>query len=155
VKIEIRPARPEEAGALSDLSVRSKGHWGYSPEVLERWRPAMVITPDYIRTEVVRSIFADDALVGFYALKLHENLLDHLWLAPEAIGRGIGKTAFLHATAVAHAAGLRTLIIISDADAVGFYLRHGAQKIGEVCSPLQNRMLPKLAIALSSPEEVR
>ena len=31
----IRNARPQEAEWLSELAVRSKGYWGYSPEFLE------------------------------------------------------------------------------------------------------------------------
>ena len=36
--MDIRPARPEEAGAISALALRSKGHWGYDPAFLEACR---------------------------------------------------------------------------------------------------------------------
>jgi GNAT superfamily N-acetyltransferase len=144
MKIDIRETREDEAEALSDIRVRSKGHWGYSRETLEAWRPAMAVTADYIRGATVRSILVDGRLVGFYALKKEEGLLDHLWLVPEVIGQGVGRFAFAHATAVARDLGMRTLLIISDADAAGFYLKLGAQKVGECYSPHQNRMLPKL-----------
>jgi hypothetical protein len=144
MKIEIRATREEEAEALSDIRVRSKGHWGYSRETLEAWRPAMVVTTDYIRATIVRSILVDGCLVGFYALKKEEGILDHLWLLPDVIGKGVGRLAFVHATSAARGIGMRTLLIISDADAAGFYLKMGAQKVGEFYSPHQNRMLPKL-----------
>jgi GNAT superfamily N-acetyltransferase len=151
MKVEIRETREEEAEALSDIRVHSKGHWGYSRETLEAWRPAMVVTRDYIRGATVRSIFVDGCLVGFYALKKEEGILDHLWLLPEVIGKGVGRLAFAHAISVARGIGMRTLLIVSDADAEGFYLKMGAQKIGEVFSPHQNRMLPKLLFRI--PEE--
>ena len=44
MNVEILATHEEEAEALSDLRVRSKGHWGYSRETLEAWRPAMVVT---------------------------------------------------------------------------------------------------------------
>jgi GNAT superfamily N-acetyltransferase len=151
MKIAIRPAREDEAAALSDIRVRSKGHWGYSRETLEAWRPAMAVTVDYVRTAIVQSILAEDALVGFYALKKDEGLLDHLWLLPEVIGKGVGRFAFAHASSLARDLGLRTLLIVSDVDAAGFYLKMGAKQIGEFYSPDQNRLLPKLLFRI--PEE--
>ena len=35
----LRPARPEEAGLLSDLALRSKAHWGYPPDFLAAAAP--------------------------------------------------------------------------------------------------------------------
>lgn len=144
MKMHVRETRDEEVEALSDIRVRSKGHWGYSRETLEAWRPAMIVTSAYLREAIVRSILVDDRLVGFYALKKEQGILDHLWLVPEVIGKGVGRFAFAHAIAVARDIGMRTLTIISDADAAGFYLKMGAQKVGEFYSPHQNRMLPKL-----------
>jgi GNAT superfamily N-acetyltransferase len=145
VNCEIRDAREDEAEALSDIRVQSKGYWGYSQETLEAWRPAMKVSPNYIRTNAVRSIFLDGQLVGFYAvIRESEDYLDHLWLVPEAIGKGVGRLAFDDAVRLASELGIEALLIISDADAVGFYLKLGAQKIGELFSPHQNRMLPKL-----------
>lgn len=149
MKIEIRATREDEAEALSDIRVRSKGHWGYSRETLEAWRPAMIVTVDYIRSATVRSILVDDRLVGFYALKQAEGILDHFWLVPEVIGKGVGRFAFTHASSMARSLGLQTLLIISDVDAAGFYLHMGAQKVGEFYSPHQNRLLPKLLFNLA------
>ncbi len=146
---EIRDTREDEAKALSDIRVESKGHWGYARETLEAWRTAMKVSPDYIRANAVRSIFLDGRLVGFYALKrAEEDYLDHLWLLPDAIGKGIGRLALEHAVRLARESGIRTLVIISDVDAEGFYLKLGARKIGEVFSPHQNRMLPKLSLPI-------
>jgi GNAT superfamily N-acetyltransferase len=154
MKIEIRDTLVEEADTLSDIRMRSKGHWGYSRETLETWRAAMVVTAAYIHSATVRSIFVDGCLVGFYALKKEDGLLDHLWLVPEVIGKGVGRFAFAHACSVAHGIGMQTLLIISDVDAAGFYVKMGAEKVGEFYSPHQNRMLPKYLFCISdeSPE---
>jgi hypothetical protein len=148
LSIQIRQSREEEALALTDIRVRSKGYWGYPPEILESWRPAMVVTLDYIRSTTMRSILLDGELVGFYALKKEEGLLDHLWLVPEVIGLGLGRLAYTHATQLAREIGMREFLIISDPDAEGFYLKLGAKKVGEVFSPHQNRMLPKLLFTI-------
>ena len=37
----IRRAREDEADALTALALRSKAHWGYSPDQIEAWRPVL------------------------------------------------------------------------------------------------------------------
>jgi len=37
--VTVRPARAGEEGELSELGVRSKGHWDYDAAFLERARP--------------------------------------------------------------------------------------------------------------------
>jgi len=148
--IDIRDSHESDAAALTDIRVKSKGYWGYSNEVLEAWRPAMQITADYIRLHLVRNIYVDGLLVGFYAIAREDtDLLDHLWLLPSSIGKGVGQRAMLHVIATAQQLGIKSLRIISDADAAGFYLKLGAKKTDEFFSPVQNRMLPVLELAVS------
>jgi GNAT superfamily N-acetyltransferase len=93
----------------------------------------------------VQVVLGEDRPVGFYALKKGDDYyLDHLWLLPEVIGRGLGRIAFEHAVQLARESGMSSFLIISDFHAEGFYLKMGARKIGEFFSPHQNRMLPKL-----------
>ena len=40
----IRPARPEEAAALSDLALRAKAHWGYDNAFLKAYRAELTVT---------------------------------------------------------------------------------------------------------------
>jgi GNAT superfamily N-acetyltransferase len=151
MNIYMREAREEEAETLSDISLRSKGYWGYPHEMLEAWRPDLTLTRDYIRRNPVRCVLLEDRLVGFYALKTgDEHYLDHLWLVPEAIGQGIGRLAFEHAVRLAHELGMQSFVIISDVHAEGFYLKMNARKIGEFFSPQQNRMLPKMLFRISN-----
>lgn len=42
----IRPGRPAEAAALSDLAMRSKSHWGYNAESLEACRADLTVSPE-------------------------------------------------------------------------------------------------------------
>jgi hypothetical protein len=41
--VRIRPARPDEAGAISALALRSKGHWGYDAAFLAACRENLTI----------------------------------------------------------------------------------------------------------------
>ena len=55
----------------------------------------------------------DDRAVGFYLLTTESDgmHLDHLWIAPHAMGRGIGRALFEHAMEQARKVGQRTLKI--------------------------------------------
>ena len=144
MSIMFRPSQPDEAAVLSDIAIESKGHWGYSREQLEVWRKDLRILPSYIKANTIETIWQDELKVGFFAIKLNPKpILDHLWLLPKAIGRGIGKLAFQRAVAIAEKTGVKAFTIISDPAAEGFYFHMGAQRIGEVPSIPQNRMLPK------------
>ncbi len=145
---EIKRSIESEADTLSDIRVASKGHWGYSEETLEEWRPLMRISEDYIRSNIVFSIYIENTLSGFYAIRREKNedFLDHLWLLPEVIGMGVGLLAIEHATREAAKLSIASLTIISDADAEGFYQKVGAVRTGEFFSEPQNRMLPVLRL---------
>ena len=46
--VVIRPARPQEAAALTNLAHRAKASWGYPTEWLAEWGPLLTFTPDSI-----------------------------------------------------------------------------------------------------------
>lgn len=152
MQLEFCVSQESEAADLTQVRCLSKGYWGYSPETLRSWGTAMQITPDYIRNNLVWSIYSAGLLVGFYAIQRgDEDVLDHLWLLPSVIGQGVGRAALNHALRCAAQYGIQSLRIVSDADAEGFYRRFGAEKTGEIFSPLQNRMLPLLTLAVKTP----
>ena len=71
-------------------------------------------------------------------------LLEHLWVLPEAMGRGIGRALFSHAVQRAKALGVQAIRIESDPYAEKFYERMGARRVGENRSEVdgQVRLLP-------------
>ncbi len=156
MKIEFPRAVPGQAEILSDLAIESKGYWGYSNARLETWRKDLRIEKEYIAAHLVRTIVVDGRLIGFFAIKrdASEDVLDHLWLSPEAIGRGIGGLTFRKIREDCAALGIVEIAIISDPNAEGFYLRQGAVRIGEVESVPQNRMLPKLCYRMEDKMEI-
>jgi len=149
--VEFRVPVPTEAEALTAIAARSKAHWGYPPEMLQVWRPVLALTPDYLRRQIVRTACRGEHCLGFYAIIPAEGCLDHFWLVPEAIGQGIGRTMFRHATSEARTAGLAALRIVSDPNAEGFHRRMGARRIGAEASAL-NRVLPVLRVDLAAGE---
>jgi N-acetylglutamate synthase-like GNAT family acetyltransferase len=152
--ITFNPATIEQSDLLSDIAIEAKGHWGYSREQLELWREGLRIEPDYIQKHTVRTIQLNGEVVGFFAITQGEaDMLDHLWLSPSIIGQGIGKQAFSEIISVCKKLRIKAFFIISDPDAEGFYLHHGAIRVGEVESIPQKRMLPKLQFSVMSPDK--
>jgi GNAT superfamily N-acetyltransferase len=76
--------------------------------------------------------------------------VEHLWVLPDFIGKGIGAKLFRRMLAKCREMGVKVLEIESDPNAQGFYERMGARKVGEVVSQVdgQPRVLPLLEIAI-------
>lgn len=133
---------PPEAADLSDIALKAKGYWGYSGEQLELWkREFLTVSPDYIKANRVWTAAVGTAqLVGFAVVEQHgeELVLEHLWVLPEYMGRGVGKRLFLHV-----AARVPEFVFTSDPHADDFYRKMGAQKIGDYYSVLQKTTLVK------------
>lgn len=145
----IRRARPDEAGELAALAVRSKGHWPYPAAFLERFARSLGLTPEVVAANEVHVLERDGRVRGFCTV-LHRGeraVLDDLWLDVDEIGRGSGRLLFDHAVALAAAAGARVLEWDAEPYAVGFYERMGATTIGATDSPL-GRSLPVMRLPI-------
>jgi GNAT superfamily N-acetyltransferase len=143
----LRPARPDEAQALSDLALRSKAHWGYDQAFLDRCRDELTFDAGEI---VARRIVAAEVagrLIGFYSLdgEVPDGELGNLWVEPDSIGTGFGRQLWQHAIDSAGTVGFTSLLIDADPNAEGFYLAMGARRIGETRSgSIPGRTLPTL-----------
>jgi len=150
----IRPARPEEAERLSRLALRSKAHWGYSPEFLDACAGELSCSPRQIASPRFRFAVAEaeTAVVGFYALELLSNdelELDALFVEPSHIGSGIGRTLMDHAKRTASELGADRLVIVSDPHADAFYRAAGGVRTGRRESgSVPGRFLPVFTVRL-------
>ena len=148
----IRRARPSEAGILSDLGLRSKGHWDYDVDFLASCRDDLTLSPDDIETTAVYILDDGDGVSGYYRLLAQDDgvaELDALFVEPGAIGRGVGKRLWQHALGTARGLGCREIVLQSDPHAEGFYLAMGAHRAGESESTVTpGRMLPLLRFQL-------
>ncbi|MGE0652852.1 MAG: GNAT family N-acetyltransferase [Alphaproteobacteria bacterium] len=149
----IRPARVEEAAALTDLSLRSKAVWGYEASFLARCRLAMQVKTEAIESQPHFVAEAQGRILGFYGFEAAAEPravgLDYLFVEPDAIGRGVGGALWRHAVETARNLGHRNLIVVADPNAEGFYRRMGALPIGAQASDLEpGRLLPVLRFLL-------
>lgn len=147
----VRPARPDEAAALSDLALRSKGHWGYDEAFLEACRAELTVTPDWCAAGTVLVAEDDGVVLGLVALagEPPDGELAMLFVEPAAIGRGLGAVLTRAGLDLAARLGMERLHLDADPDAEPFYLRMGAVRVGETPSgSVPGRVLPAMVLAV-------
>jgi GNAT superfamily N-acetyltransferase len=159
----IRPARAGEASVLTDLCIRSKAHWGYDSAFMAAAAALLQIRESDITTGgiLVALQREDDPPCGVASIvrlsrpRWFEH--GHLFVAPESLGRGIGRALFGAIVGLAAQRGARRLSILSDPNAAPFYEKLGAQRCGEAPSDaVPNRMLPlfEFVIRAESPQQI-
>jgi GNAT superfamily N-acetyltransferase len=151
-ELVVRRATPEDASVLQRIAYASKRHWGYPDEYMALWKHDLTVTPAFVDEHPVYCAVEDATIAGFYALSSEGSVweLEHMWVDPPHMRRGIGARLFRHAVETARAAGATVLEIVSDPNAERFYLCMGARRVGEVASRPTGRMLPVLELALLS-----
>lgn len=135
----VRQARLDESRFLSGLAIRSKCYWPYPLDYLEKCIGAMSVTETDITDWPVSVAEQNGEVIGFFALKQvsGENRLDHLWIDPRFINKGIGRILFAEAVFAAKSIGWTGFRIAADPYAESFYLKMGATKIGAVQSKVK------------------
>ena len=158
--ISIRPARPDEAAALTALALRSKAHWGYDAGFMAACIPELTVTPNSVRKHPTHVAVEDDRPVGFYLLQPIAGgdlapfgdcatELVFLFVEPEFIGRGCGAILVRHAKETARDLGFAALVFQGDPHAAGFYEAMGAVQVGtKESGSVPGRRLPVYRIEL-------
>jgi GNAT superfamily N-acetyltransferase len=132
-QIRLRSALPREADEISALARHSKGYWGYDRKVLDRMRDMLTMSVGQIRDGLVVVAERDSALLGYYQLggEPPDGELMDMFIEPAVIGTGLGRILWEHAVRSAIERGFHSLTLESDPHAEPFYLRMGAERIGE------------------------
>ncbi len=153
--LRLRSARPGEVSRLTEIAHAAKRHWGYPETLLRLWRADLTVRPDFVTRHPTCAAVESGTIVGFYALSRDGERfeLEHCWVDPTFMRRGVGTALFAHALDTVRALGGVRLTIASDPNAEGFYRRMGARRVGEVPSRLRGRMLPLLSIELERPTQ--
>src|SRR5262249_3652843 len=126
---EIREGREEDAPGLCAAhvaSIRGLDAPFYRPEQIEAWagskRPERYIAAMREGTQFFVGV-AGAKLLGFSCLEKDE--LTGLYLAPEAVGQGLGRALCLRAEEHAREQGYPALRCYSSLQAEGFYRKRG------------------------------
>jgi predicted N-acetyltransferase YhbS len=149
----VRPARPDEAEALTALAMRSKAHWGYDAAFMELAASDLRIQPEAIEGAAAFVAENGATMVGFYILADVDGMptLRDLWVDPPAIGTGVGARLWTHMLVQAQRLGYSTVRVTSEPNAEGFYVKMGARRIGSVESSVEKgRMLPLMEVAVAA-----
>jgi GNAT superfamily N-acetyltransferase len=146
-----RRATPDDSLRLSELTFASKAHWGYDEAFMERARPDLVITREYLEANECWVADVDGQAIGWFSLVDVPGslLLDNFFLLPGHIGSGLGRQMWERALTRAAERGADRLTLESDPNAAGFYERMGARRTGSVTAPTTGRELPVYEVVLA------
>lgn len=152
----LRPARVDEAELITDLALRSKAYWGYDADFMAKCALVLRMTPEMIEREDMSCVVAEaeETILGYSLLYLPEDrteeaMLNGLFIDPDAIGKGVGQALLQDALAAAQAKGWRYLFLEADPNAEAFYLKFGAERVGQCASTIEvGRLLPWLRFTI-------
>jgi predicted N-acetyltransferase YhbS len=134
----IRPAKPDEAAQLSQIAMEAKKYWEYPPEVIDSWHSTLTLDAMHIDLSPPYVAEEDGEVVGFYQLISdgEKMELEHMWVKPLYMNKGIGKQLIAHAITSAKVRGAKKMSIDADPNATSFYLSCGAYRVGELHAPI-------------------
>ncbi|MEM1323917.1 MAG: GNAT family N-acetyltransferase [Bacteroidota bacterium] len=149
--MEILPAQRTDAALLSQITKRSKAHWGYSATQLAAWDAELSLSEEYIESHHVFKLLIADVVLAYYSLKIPTPRLahlDNLFVLPEHMGKGYGKALLQHALALSRSQACHQLRLDADPNATPFYLKHGFRIIDQLPTSIPNRFLPVMVLDL-------
>ena len=143
----IRSARVADLPALNRISWLAKSHWGYPEEWMERWKPDLELKEVDLDQQQILVLMDAEQPIGFSAVEnLPEHIeVNHLWLFPTYIGKGLGKRLLQQSLTKAFVSG-KPIIVDSDPNAEGFYANFGFITFEQVASYPPGRFLPRMRI---------
>lgn len=155
--LTIRSARLADLDAMNRLAPRSKSHWGYTPQDLERWQKDLQVAPETLGRWPTFVAEMASVIVGWAQIDPRREpwALDALWVDPPHQGCGIGARLLGHVLTVSAASGQHRLSIDADPHAEGFYRKFGAQRVGTRAAPAAghpDRARPQMEMATAPPE---
>ena len=153
----IRQAKISEAKSLTEISLSAKKYWDYPDEYFCIWRDELTIDQAYIRKNRVFVYEKTTNPVAFCSLvHLDTELklpfcqlkrgwwLDHMFVLPSHIGKGIGTEMFAFLIDYCCTQRIGSIQILADPHARLFYEKMGCRYLGETASSIPGRTTPYL-----------
>ena len=143
----IERAGPADLDELTTLAIRSKAHWGYDETFMASSVGELTVPAKALEAEIILMARCHENIAGFIRLVPGEEAeIEAMFVAPEAIGKGIGRRLFDEALALCDPSPV-TVIAVSDPNAEGFYLKLGFRPVDRVPSgSIEGRTLPRLRL---------
>jgi len=91
--LSIKPAKISDLDTINLIMRLSLTHWDHDEDYINKFMNKLSLTDDYIKNQSVHLIYFDNQLCGFFCVKNREEL-DSLFLLPEFIGKGLGRSAW-------------------------------------------------------------
>lgn len=124
-EVRIRAASPEDADAVAAVFIASFGTLTFLPRLHTDDETVDFITNTVMAEQEVAEV--GEAIVGFVAMS-HGDHLEHLYVHPDHLGRGIGG-ALLERAKARMPGGFRLWVFQANAGARRFYERHGLRVV--------------------------
>ena len=122
----MRVARAADVERLRELTFESKAHWGYDRDFVRRWTDGLGFP-----TGCERWVAEEDGMIvawaGLTPPRDGVAILDHLWVDPAWIGRGLGTRLFRLAAERARELGAERMEWGAEPNAAGFYEKAGGR----------------------------
>ena len=136
---------------LTGITKRSKAHWGYSEEQIEIWSEFLTISSGYIDANAVYKLIVENHIVAYYSF-LHEDektiKLDNLFVLPEYIGKGLGRSLMEHFLLNIKKTNANKITLNSEPNSELFYSKLGFAKVGEIETSIKDRFLPIMELII-------
>jgi len=154
--MRIRRAQSKEHEVLSRIALEAKAWWGYCAEDLALWEADLSISSDSVARWPTYVAELDGDVAGFFQLGVAPGVaeLEHFWVLPAHMGKGIGRALLERAVREVAARGRAELLIDADPNAERFYVACGAEHTGEKSAPAvgqPQRVRPQLALPTTNP----
>ena len=149
--MKIEKAKNIDHIELSELTARSKSHWNYSSDQIEKWKDDLTISSEYIDKNEVYKLKEGDQLIGYYSFQSADYKkvkLDNIFVNPKFIGRGYGEVLMNHFFKLVKNKGFEYIYLDSDPNAEKFYQNLGFKVIGQLESSIKNRFLPIMELEI-------
>jgi GNAT superfamily N-acetyltransferase len=133
----IRRARPADGPRLCTVALSSKAHWGYAESKVRGWADSLDLSPERLGAGELLVAEVDGQIAGWAEVVPPVDgvcVLEHLWIEPAWMGRGLGSRLFRCAQERARELGASVLEWEAEPNAAGFYAKMGGRHLRETTS---------------------
>lgn len=140
--MKFRPADRKDIEVLNLISLASKRHWKYPEEWIAVWTEDLTLDENDLLESSITVLEVRSVVKGFCAIKKNSDHYEvlHLWLLPELIGKGLGKT--LLNKSLKQVPKDWPILVEADPNAEEFYKKQGFITYGKKESFPKGRHLP-------------